>query len=177
MKVILREDVENVGEMGNTVNVAPGYARNFLIPRNLAVASESASAQQIGHEMRLIKRREQTKRAEQAKLAQGLEAVNIEISVRAGENGKIFGSVTTANIAEKLAEAGHDISRKSIILSEPIKSIGEFKVPVKLATGIEASIKITVKGLEEEVVEEEVVEENSDFGGAAQDDDDLEHSE
>lgn len=158
MKVILREDVENVGEMGNTVNVAPGFARNFLIPRKLAVASESASANQIEHEMRLIKRREEKKRAEQTKMAKGLDAVSIEVSVRAGENNKIFGSVTTAIIAAKLAEAGHTVSRKAILLSEPIKSLGDFKVPVKLATGIEANIKLAVKGLVEEVKEEEVVE-------------------
>jgi large subunit ribosomal protein L9 len=155
MKVILREDVEHVGEMGNTVTVSAGFARNFLIPRNLAVASESASAQQIEHELRLIKRREETVRAEQAKIAKGIESVNLEFAVRAGENGKIFGSITTANIADKLAEAGHTVSRKAIKLSEPIKSLGAATVAIKLATGIEANVKLTVIPLVEEVKAEE----------------------
>ena len=150
MKVILSEDVANLGKMGATVTVAEGYARNFLLPRKLAVRADSGSAKQIDHEMRVIKRREEKVRAVLTEQAKKLEGITIEIKARAGEEDKIFGSVTTAHIAEKLAEAGHTIDRKAVHLEEPIKSLGIFGVPVRLATGIEATIKVWVSALEEE---------------------------
>jgi len=149
MKVILRDDVDNLGEMGQTVKVADGYARNFLIPRKLAVQADSASAKQIEHELALIKRREEKRRAEQSKFAKELEKLTVEIQVRAGEGDKIFGSVTAGHIAEKLAEMGQEINRKSIVLAEPIKSLGIFKVAVKFPGGIEALLKVWVTGIEE----------------------------
>ena len=149
MKVILRDDVDNLGEMGQTVKVADGYARNFLIPRKLAVQADSASAKQIQHELALIKRREEKRRAEQSKFAKELEKLTVEIQVRAGEGDKIFGSVTAGHIAEKLAEMGQEINRKSIVLAEPIKSLGIFKVAIKFPGGIEAHLKVWVTGLEE----------------------------
>lgn len=149
MNVILCDDVENLGEMGQTVKVADGYARNFLIPRRLAVKADSASAKQIEHEMSIIKRREEKRRAEQTKIAKELEKITVEIKVRAGEGDKIFGSVTAGHIAEKLAEMGQDINRKNLVLAEPIKSLGIFKVAVKFPGGIEAEIKVWVTGIEE----------------------------
>lgn len=160
MKVILCDDIDNLGEMGQTVRVADGYARNFLIPRRLAVQADTASAKQIEHELAIIKRREEKRRAEQAKVAKSLEKLTVEIQVRAGEGDKIFGSVTAGHIAEKLGEMGQDINRKSIVLPEPIKSLGIFKVGVKFPGGIEAELKVWVTGIEEpKKVEEEVVEE------------------
>lgn len=149
MNVILCDDVENLGEMGQTVKVADGYARNFLIPRRLAVKADSASAKQIEHELAIIKRREEKRRAEQSKIAKELEKITVEIKVRAGEGDKIFGSVTAGHIAEKLAEMGQEINRKTIVLAEPIKSLGIFKVAVKFPGGIEAQIKVWVTGIEE----------------------------
>lgn len=149
MNVILCDDVENLGEMGQTVKVADGYARNFLIPRRLAVKADSASAKQIEHEMAIIKRREEKRRAEQTKIAKELEKLTVEIKVRAGEGDKIFGSVTAGHIAEKLAEMGQEINRKTIVLAEPIKSLGIFKVALKFPGGIEAEIKVWVTGIEE----------------------------
>jgi large subunit ribosomal protein L9 len=149
MNVILCDDVENLGEMGQTVKVADGYARNFLIPRRLAVKADSASAKQIEHELSIIKRREEKRRAEQSKIAKELEKITVEIKVRAGEGDKIFGSVTAGHIAEKLAEMGQEINRKTIVLAEPIKSLGIFKVAVKFPGGIEAQIKVWVTGIEE----------------------------
>lgn len=149
MNVILCDDVENLGEMGQTVKVADGYARNYLIPRRLAVKADSASAKQIEHELAIIKRREEKRRAEQSKLAKELEKLTVEIKVRAGEGDKIFGSVTAGHIAEKLAEMGQEINRKTIVLAEPIKSLGIFKVTVKFPGGIEAQIKVWVTGIEE----------------------------
>ena len=149
MKVILSEDVANLGKMGATVNVADGYARNFLLPRKLAVRADSGSARQIEHETRVIRRREEKQRAVLAALAKTLEGVTVEIKARAGEEDKIFGSITTAHIADKLAELGHQIDRKTIVLEEPIKSLGIFGVPVRLASGIEATIKVWVTAIEE----------------------------
>ena len=149
MNVILCDDVENLGEMGQTVKVADGYARNFLIPRRLAVKADSTSAKQIEHELAIIKRREEKRRAEQSKIAKELEKLTVEIKVRAGEGDKIFGSVTAGHIAEKLAEMGQQVNRKSLVLAEPIKSLGIFKVALKFPGGIEAEIKVWVTGIEE----------------------------
>ena len=151
MKVILCENVPNVGKMGASVNVADGYARNFLLPRKLAVQSDSASAKQIDHEMKIIRRREEKQLAVLAQLAKKLEGVTIEIKARSGEEDKLFGSVTTAQIAERLAEMGHVLDKRAIVLEEPIKTLGIFSVPVKLASGIEANVKVWVTKIEEEV--------------------------
>jgi len=150
MQVILCDDVENLGAMGDTVKVADGYARNYLIPNRLAVQSDSASAKQIEHEMKIIRRRDEKRRAQLSEVAKHLESLTVEVKVRAGENEKIFGSVTSAHIAEKLAELGHVVDRKNIQLSEPIKSLGIFVVPVKLASGLEAQLKVWVTSLNEE---------------------------
>lgn len=144
MKVILSENVPNLGEMGTTVKVAAGYARNFLLPRKLAVMAESGSAKQIEHEMRIIRRREEKHLAKMAEYAKTLEALTIEIRVRAGEEDKIFGSVTALHIAEKLQELGHTVDRKSIHLEEPIKALGIYTVPVRLAKGVDANVKVWV---------------------------------
>ena len=149
MKVILSQDVPNLGKMGVTVNVADGYARNFLLPRRLAVFAGSGSAKQIEHEMRVIRHREEKRRAAMQEVAKKLSGVTVEIKARAGEEDKIFGSVTTAHIAEKLAELGHAIDRKSIVLDEPLKALGVFSVPVKLAGDVDASIKVWIQPLEE----------------------------
>lgn len=144
MKVILCEDVANLGEMGATVDVADGYARNFLLPRKLAVRMDSASAKQIQHETQIIRQKEEKRRAAMTALADVLNATTVEIKARAGEEEKIFGSVTTANIQEALKEAGHEIDRKNILLDEPIKALGIHSVPVRLVSGIEANVKVWV---------------------------------
>jgi len=144
VKVILCEDVANLGEMGATVDVADGYARNFLLPRKLAVRMDSASAKQIQHETQIIRQKEEKRRAAMTALADVLNATTVEIKARAGEEEKIFGSVTTANIQEALKEAGHEIDRKNILLDEPIKALGIHSVPVRLVSGIEANVKVWV---------------------------------
>lgn len=153
MKVILCENIENLGGMGETVKVANGYARNYLIPRKMAVTIESASAKQIEHELAIIKRKEERMRGELEKAAKTLESVTVELTARAGEEDKLFGSITTSNIADKLKELGHEIDRRKLILDEPIKSLGVFMVPLRLASGIEANIKVWVSA--ENVPEEE----------------------
>ncbi len=168
MNVILCEDVENLGVVGQKVTVADGYARNFLIPRKLAVPVDAASAKQIEHELRIIRKREERRRAELTALARQIEGLTLEFEMRAGEHDKLFGSVTSAMIAEKLAEAGFKVSKKAVVLEEPIKALGIYSVTIHLAGGIEAGVKVWVKGLEGEITTEtepesvEDIEEDSD---------------
>ena len=169
MNVILCDDVENLGTIGSRVSVADGYARNYLIPRRLAVKVDTASAKQIEHELRIIRKREELKRTELTAAAAKMSGITVEFQMRAGEGDKLFGSVTTQMIAEKLAEAGHSVSRKSIHLEEQIKSLGIFAVPVRFAAGIEAEIKVWVTGLEAEVTT--VVDPEMDFVDEDDDDD------
>jgi large subunit ribosomal protein L9 len=149
MKVILCEDVDNLGHMGDEVKVADGYARNFLLPRRLAVQADSASARQIEHELAIIRRREKKRQAEMTDVAKTIEALTVEIKMRAGENEKLFGSVTTSHISEKLAELGHDVDRRKMKLAEPIKSLGIYSVPVRLAREVEAQLKVWVTPIDE----------------------------
>ncbi len=159
MKVILCEDVDNLGDMGQTVNVAPGYARNFLLPRRLAVQADSASAKQIEHEMRIIGKREQKRRAELIAVADTLEGVIVEFTAKAGAGGKLFGSITNLHISNKLEEQGHKVNRRKIQLPEPIKSLGEHEVAIQLTSGVGATIKVIVNAEEPEPgeVEKETV--------------------
>ncbi|MBI4559066.1 MAG: 50S ribosomal protein L9 [Candidatus Hydrogenedentes bacterium] len=144
MKVILSENVSNLGNMGATVNVSDGYARNYLIPRKLAVQADSGSARQIEHELRLIRRREEKQRAALMEVAKQVEALTVEIKARAGEDDRIFGSITNANVADRLKELGVDVDRKNVALDDPIKALGIFTVPVRLGSGIEANVKVWV---------------------------------
>jgi len=180
MKVLLCDDVENVGDMGQTVKVADGYARNFLLPRRLAVAADSASAKQLEHEMTIIRRKDEKRRKQLGEVAGMLGKVTVEIKMRAGENEKLFGSVTSGMIAEALHAQGYvTISKKAIKLAEPIKALGVYSVPVRLASGIEPAIKVFVSPIEEpsadaaaaaaEAAAAEAAE--SEYGGAAQYDD------
>jgi len=157
MNVILRENVSNLGDMGDMVKVADGYARNYLIPRKLAVAADSASAQQIDHEKRDIKRREEQLRTKLQELAKEISRHTVEIKARAGEEDKIFGSVTSAMISAELQALSYDIDRKNIHLEEPIKALGIFTVPVSLGLGVDASVKVWVVS-EQEAVQEEAGE-------------------
>ncbi len=151
MNVILCENVDNLGAMGQRVDVKDGYARNFLIPRKMAVRADSATAKQIEHELAIIKRREEKQRTALTAVADKMRNATLEFKMRAGEEDKIFGSVTTAMIAERLGEMGYDVSRKNILLEEPIKALGIYSVAVKLFPGIEAQVKVWVTGLLDEV--------------------------
>ncbi|MDI6776994.1 MAG: 50S ribosomal protein L9 [Syntrophales bacterium] len=151
MRVILKEDVESLGKAGAALNVADGYARNFLIPRGLAIEESSKNLKALEHEKKLILQRAETRRKKAEVLAEkfsGLKACTI--SRRIGEQGKLFGSVNTKDIEESLRKQGIEIDRKNIILREPIRSLGEFPVRIKLDSGITAEVKITVVGEAEE---------------------------
>ncbi len=146
MKIILSEDVENLGDMGDTVNVAAGYARNYLLPRRMAVAADSVSAKEIEHHQRTIKRREEKRNKELGAVVDALEGVHVSLTAKASPEGRLYGSVSTINIAEKLAEQGHEVDRRKINIAEPIKSVGDHTITLRLAKGIEATIKVTVEG-------------------------------
>jgi large subunit ribosomal protein L9 len=167
MKVILREDMDNLGAMGETVNVAAGYARNFLFPRNMAVLAESASAKQIDHELRIIKKREAQLVAELSKVTSAVKGIRLEFTAKSGDGGKLFGSITSKHIAEKLAEHGHEVDRRKIKLPEPIKTVGERTIIIRLMKNVEAEITVAVIG---DLVKEEAIEEVVE--GPDRDDDD-----
>ncbi len=160
MKVILSQNVANLGDMGSEVNVSPGYARNFLFPRKLAVQLDSTSAQQLEHERRIIGKRETEHRKAMEGVAKGMSAIKIELTARAGDEGTLFGSVTTANIAAALKDLGHEVDRRNIKLDGPIKSLGSYEVAIRLAKDVDAKVTIEVSA---EVVEEPAAEESTEL--------------
>ena len=144
MKVILKENVDGLGQIGELVNVKPGYARNFLLPRSLALLANTRNIKELEHQKRQLERKLQLVTQQAEVLKQKVEAVKCLFEHRAGEDGKLFGSVTTADIADKLIEAGLEIDRKKIQLAEPIKALGDYEVPVKLQANVTAGIKVSV---------------------------------
>jgi len=144
MQVILRDDVPNLGRPGDVVKVRPGYARNFLLPRNLAVEANPKNLRAFEHQKRLALLRREAKRNEALKVKDRLEQLTIEIAARAGEGGKLFGSVTNIDIERALSGHGITVERRRIILAEPIKELGEFVVPVRVDADVEASLKLKV---------------------------------
>lgn len=148
MDIILTENVENLGKIGDLVKVKPGYARNFLVPRGLAVEANTRNLREFEHQKRQMERKLERVTQEAQVLKTRIEGVSCTFSHRASEEGKLFGSVTAQDIAEKLAAAGIEIDRKKLQLEEPIKSLGEHQVPVKLQAGIVANVKIQVVAAE-----------------------------
>ena len=148
MEVILREDVDKLGTRGQLVKVTPGYARNFLLPKKLAVAATEANKKIVEQERQAHLRREAKLVADAADLAKMMTDVRVTISQKAGENDQLFGSVTSKDIAEALEKQGYTIDRRKVVLEEPIKTLGEFKVPLRLHR--EVSTDITVNVVKEE---------------------------
>ena len=149
MDVILREDVEKLGTRGQLVKVAPGYARNFLLPNKMAVAATESNKKIVEQERQAHLRREAKVEGEAQDLGKMLGAVAITISQKAGENDQLFGSVTSKDIAEALEKQGYTIERRKIGLEEPIKSLGEFKVPLRLHREVTVEIAFNVVKEEE----------------------------
>jgi large subunit ribosomal protein L9 len=144
MQVILRERIEHLGAAGDVVDVKPGYGRNYLIPRGLAYEATQANVRRIEAEKAAGARRDQATLAEAQERAKAIEGVSLTFHARAGQEGKLFGSITSADIAEKLAEQGITIDRRSIELEEPIKALGVTSVPVRLHTQVHPEIKVWV---------------------------------
>lgn len=148
MNVILTENVEGLGKIGDVVKVKPGYARNFLVPRKLAVEASTRNVTELEHQKRQLARKLEKVTKEAEVLKSRIEGVTCVLSHRAGDEGKLFGSVTSMEIGAKLAEAGVEVDRKKIQLDEPIKALGDYEVPVKLQAGVTAAIKVSVVAAE-----------------------------
>ena len=144
MKVILKEDVVGLGDIGESVKVRPGYARNFLIPRGMAFEADTASAKQVAHKMLGVEAKKKKLKGAAADIAQRVRDVVIELELRVGAGGRVFGSVSSRDIAAKLAEAGFEIDRRRIVLHESIKKIGTHFVKIKLHPEVESQLKIVI---------------------------------
>jgi large subunit ribosomal protein L9 len=145
MEVILREDVANLGSVGDMVKVKPGFARNYLLPRGLAVVADRRNIGVLEHQKRLVADKRERDRKQAQSFADRINTLRLAIKARAGEEGKLFGSVTNLDIEKALAAQGFSIERRRIRLEEPIKSIGEHVVPVHLAAGVDARVTIIVE--------------------------------
>lgn len=144
MQVILTQTIDKLGAQGQMVDVAKGYARNYLIPRGLAVAADTRNIRQLDHQKKVIEDRKKREMKEVDVLAQKLEEISCNIPVRVGEEDKIFGSVTTGDIADCLKEQGIEIDRRKIHLDEPIKALGIYTVHVKVSPERTANLKVWV---------------------------------
>ena len=148
VKVILREDIPRLGEAGEVVSVRPGFARNFLLPQGKAILATESSMKALDHHQRVIAdkvaREKKTLEGEKARV----EAISLEIAVQVGEEGKLFGSVTAAQIAELLEAKGVSVDRRKIELGEPIKEVGEHRVPLRLHREVVAQLRLNVRAAE-----------------------------
>ncbi len=144
MKVILREDVEKLGKAGEVVKVADGFGRNYLIPRQLAVPADVRNLKSLEHDRRVIEARVKKTRKTAESLATRLSSVSLTIPAKAGEEGKLFGAITSRDIAEALGKAGVPVDRKTVLLPDPIKQLGDYKVKIKTGGDFAPEISVTV---------------------------------
>ena len=150
MDIILQQDVDELGLEGDVVNVASGYARNYLIPKGIGVEASQANMKALELKRKKINIGRLKAREQAEKLQREMEEVVVNFSQKAGEEGKLYGSVTTMDIASHLEKQGIVIDRRKILLEKPIKTIGEFDVPIKIYPEVSGSIKIIVTPLEKE---------------------------
>jgi large subunit ribosomal protein L9 len=144
MKVILKEDIPRLGTMGETVQVAPGYGRNYLIPQGKAALATSKNFKELEHQRQLILRKAELIRKDAESFAEKFRGVTLTLARKVVEEDKIYGSVSVSDISQALEEAGVEIERKLIKLDEPIKSLGEFQVPVKVHADVTAELTVQV---------------------------------
>jgi len=144
MEVILREHVDNLGRRGDIVKVAAGYARNYLLPRKLALSVNEGNKRQIDRERKNAEARELEEKSQAEAFAARLAQAEIAIPRRVGENDTLYGSVTTADIATALAAKGFEIDKRKITLAEPLKALGEVTVPIKIHRDVIAQVKVSV---------------------------------
>ncbi|GBD99845.1 50S ribosomal protein L9 [bacterium BMS3Abin07] len=143
MKVILKEDIDNLGDIGEVVNVADGYARNYLIPRKIAVEANPKNIKQFEHIKKTMAAKIEKVKKEKQSLAEKLSSIKLSFTVKAGEDGKLFGSITNMDIQKELSAQGIDIDKKKIVV-DPIKRTGEYDIRIKLHADIAANIKAEV---------------------------------
>lgn len=144
MKVILREDVQNLGKAGEVAKVRGGYGRNFLIPTGKAVLASDKNLRQLEHQKRVIMQQQAKLKASAEAVAQKIAGIQVTLARKVGEQDKMYGSVTNKDIAEAAAKLGVELDRHAIELAEPIKALGTFEVPVKLHSAVTATIKVWV---------------------------------
>ena len=144
MEIILRQAIENLGHPGDVVTVKNGYASNFLLPRGFAYEATPGNLKRIAAERGRLEAAENERRESASELAKRLEEVQLTFSARVGEEGKLFGSVTSADVAEQLAAQGFNIERRLIDLHEPIKALGVYRVPVRLHADVKPEIRVWV---------------------------------
>ncbi len=158
MEVILKKDVQNIGEAGDIVNVKDGYARNFLLPQNLAEAATKGAKENREKNLTRIKLKQEKLHAEALETAKKIEAVGLlEFSAKAGESGKLFGAITTKKLAEEIkTKAGVEVDRKTISLDAPINKLGKFHMTIKLTSKVKVSLDVNVTA--SEVLKEEIEE-------------------
>ena len=149
MEVILREDIEKLGTRGQLVKVTPGYARNYLLPKRLAVAATDANRKIVEQERQAHLKREAKEVADAQDLAKMMASVTITIAQKAGESDHLFGSVTSRDIGEALEKQGYTIERRKIVLADPIRQLGEYKVAVRLHKDVTVEIPVTIVKEEE----------------------------
>jgi len=144
VQVILSEDVHALGDAGEIVSVKPGYARNYLIPKGMAMIATAERVNEVEHKKRVINEKLAKELSDLNAVKNKFHGMNLEVTAQAGAEGKLFGSVTAANLAELIAEKGLEVDRRKIQLSEPIKSVGEHTVSVRLRSDVVADFKVTV---------------------------------
>ena len=145
MKLILREDVENLGKGGELVDVKPGYGRNFLLPRGLAVLANPKNVRELDHQKKIAEAKAAKLKASAQAVAKRLQETPVTLKRKVGEQDKLYGSVTALDIVEALAARGLQLDRRTIDLAEPIKTVGDFEVPVKLHREVIGTAKVKVE--------------------------------
>lgn len=148
MEVILKENVESLGKIGDMIRVKDGYARNYLIPKGLAIEADGGNVELLKRQREMVKKKAEKQKKEAESFRDVIESAVCRITARAGEQGKLFGSVTARDVEENLKIQGIAVDRKTICFEEPIKSLGEFTVTVKLPLSVAAKLKVVVLGEE-----------------------------
>jgi len=145
VQVILRDDVPNLGKIGDVVRVKPGYARNFLLPRGLAVEANPKNLRMLEHHKRVIGAKAEREHKGAEALAKRLDGLTLSVKARAGEEGRLFGSVTNMDVERLLAEKGFQVDRRKIALEEPIKQVGTYPIGVQIGRTVRATVQVTVE--------------------------------
>lgn len=145
MKVILTENIYSLGQIGDVVNVAPGYARNYLFPKALALVATGKNVKELDHRKRMLAQKREKVRRELLSVAEKLNGVELVLRRKVVEDDKLYGSVSAADIISGLEAQGFQVQRKQIVLEQPIKQLGQFKVPVRMDAEVKAEVKVTVE--------------------------------
>jgi large subunit ribosomal protein L9 len=145
MQIILQQDIDKLGTRGQVVEVAEGYARNYLLPRKLALEASAGNMKRLEKMRTAFAKQEATEKQDAQKLAEALAGVSLEFTRKAGENDQLFGSVTSADISEALEAKGFHVEKRKIALADPIKLVGEYEIPMRLYREVTATVKVVVK--------------------------------